>query len=118
MSDAYDAFCFPPIHARPLPYTHEVHAAAMRVAALAGRAFKPFVQFSYAGLGNCARIDSAWLGRNGEQMWSLVLAGPSVAGRCATRADRVTACQGVDGHCVCAGERDGFPDSGFQGVSK
>lgn len=37
-------------------------------------------------------------------MWSLDFVGPNVRGHGSWPADRVVACQGVDGRCVCAGE--------------
>ena len=99
----------PPTFIAPEPYTHEKHGEACRAAAEQGITLvNPFVQYKYAGHGQCARIRSPWVTRDGVQMWSLVVAGPHAYGTMSAAASRVTPCQGVDGRCVCAGEMNEY----------
>ena len=88
-----------------VPYSHEAHAAACRAAAEQGENLRGrFVQYKFAGIGQCAKIRSAWVSGSGAQMWSLDFVGPQVRGNGSLPAVLVVACQGVDGRCVCADE--------------
>lgn len=87
------------------PYTHTVHASRCAAAGRQGVTLKSqFVQYTYWGASQCARIIEAWDTVDRREMWKLEMIGPQLKGIGSFPVHKTRQCSGIDGRCVCAGE--------------
>lgn len=81
-------------------YSHEMHAAACRKAAEAGRPLKVFVQVRMQNVVCCAVIRDA-MDIEDHPMWKVEVFDQAFKGIRTVPVRNTRMCSGVDGHCHC-----------------
>lgn len=90
-------------HSTPPPLTHQAFMQC-HTFAIDGPRQPHFVQVKSGLFSSCARILDAWITPDGQDMWNLHLLRPYTGIR-SYPVSRIVKCSGVDGKCLCAGER-------------
>ena len=85
-------------------YTHADHASACQKAAKASVSLQQWVQVKTSGSACCARIVDAWSANEGGDFWKLEAVQP-LRFIASYPVKAVRQCSGLDGRCMCAGER-------------
>lgn len=87
------------------PYTHAIHAAACRAAALDGRVLVQLVQVRRGPVVYCARLREPYTVPGGPDCWSVEAESPERL-RLTVPVKNVRACGGPDCSCQLAGHGD------------